>query len=108
MGTFVVMGSPERAPVYLPDGVAPPAWSGQSVYDLTREDIEAISQFCVDEAFEMGVNEAIDGVPALANPFHPRFMFGVPHATFSTYYGRGQCQAGSYSVAAQPMLFAGG
>lgn len=110
MGMMIVLkGAPDCAPVYLPEEGLPPAWSGKSLYDLSRSDIEAISQFCMDEAFEMGVDEVIDGVPALENPFHPRFMYGVPHATFSTYYGRGRCQAaGSYSVAVQPMLFAAG
>lgn len=106
MGTIVLNGGPDHAPVYLPDSGISPSWSGKSIFELSRLDLEAITSFSTDDAYEMGKNDFIEDRPLTPNPFHPRFLLGVPHTAFETYYQRGQLlAAGSWSASLDYGLF---
>ena len=92
MGTIAIEGAADFAPVYVPDEKSPPSWAGKSVFELTRQEIDAINTFCVDEAWEMGYDDAVDNTPR-DNPFHRRFLHGVPCALFALHYRRGSMAA---------------
>ncbi len=106
MLTIVMSGGPENAPVVLSDSGKSPSWSGKSIYDLSRQELESIALFTMDEAYELGKEDFIQDRPMTDNPFHPRFMQGVPHDTFHTFYQRGHLlAAGSWSASMDFRLF---
>ena len=99
MATIVLNGEPDHAPVYIPDSGNPPSWSGKSIYEMSRMDLEAIASFSMDVAYELGKDDFLEDRPETPNPFHQRFLMGVPHSTFDTFYRRGQVLAvGSFSA----------
>ena len=51
MATIVLNGGPDNAPVYIPDSGIPPSWSGKSIYELSRMELEAIANFTMDVAY---------------------------------------------------------
>lgn len=89
MGTIVMSGEAHRAPIYMPDSETGPSWSGKSVYELNKAEIEAINGFATDEAWQMGYDDVCEGIKARGNPFHRGFLHGVPFALFALYYRRG-------------------
>ncbi len=109
MPTIVLSGGPDHAPVYMPDTGNPPSWSGKSIYEMTRMDLEAIASFTMDVAYELGKEDFLEDRPETPNPFHQRFLMGVPRSTFETFYRRGQALAiGSYSASLDFGLFGEG
>jgi hypothetical protein len=106
MATIVLSGGPDHAPVYIPDSGNPPSWSGKSIYEMSRMDLEAIASFSMDVAYELGKDDFLEDRPETPNPFHQRFLMGVPHSTFDTFYRRGQVLAvGSFSASLDFGLF---
>ncbi len=92
-GTIVALGLATRAPeCRLASGIIP-TWSGRPMYELSIEDIEAVHDFCMEEAWMMGYEDAIMGEEERTNPFHRQFLNGVPYSVFMTYYTRGTLAA---------------
>lgn len=109
MATIVLNGGPDNAPVYIPDSGITPSWSGKSIYELSRMELEAIANFTMDVAYEMGKDDFLEDRPETPNPFHRRFLMGVPRTTFETFYRRGQALAvGSFSASLDFGLFGEG
>lgn len=109
MATIVLNGGPDHAPVYIPDSGNPPSWSGKSIYEMSRMDLEAIASFSMDVAYELGKDDFLEDRPETPNPFHQRFLMGVPRSTFDTFYRRGQALAvGSFSASLDFGLFGEG
>lgn len=106
MATIVLSGGPDHAPIYIPNSGNPPSWSGKSIYEMSRMDLEAIASFSMDVAYELGKDDFLEDRPETPNPFHQRFLMGVPHSTFDTFYRRGQVLAiGSFSASLDFGLF---
>lgn len=91
-------GAQDFAPIFLPAIGEEPTWSGKSIFELSKAEIEAISMFCMDAAFEMGMEDYVEGRRETKNPFHPRFLNGVPHSIYATYYRRGRGEASGERV----------
>ena len=70
MGTIVMPGEALFAPIYLPASGIAPGWSGKSVYELSQKDLEEVNSFCLDDAWEMGYEDSMDGRAERENPFH--------------------------------------
>ncbi|WP_126448069.1 hypothetical protein [Sulfuricystis multivorans] len=99
MPAILLSGDPEHAPIYIPDSGLPPAWSGKSIYELTKTDLDAIANFTMNEAYELGKEDFLEDRHETPNPFHRRFLMGVPRSIFETFYRRGQVLAvGSFSA----------
>ena len=89
VGTILAPGSAVFAPQFRPVSGEPPSWSGRAVHELSMDDIEAVQDFCMDDAWTIGFEDAVRQVER-ANPFHRQFLHGVPFACFLTYYSRGR------------------
>lgn len=89
-GTVVSMGTSVLAPVYMPREGNVPVWSGKKVFELSERDIDAVHEFCMEEAWNIGFEDGVDGIEERANPFHRQFMQGVPFSVFMMYYMRGR------------------
>lgn len=74
MGTIVMPGEALFAPIYLPASGIAPSWSGKSVYELSQQDLEEVNSFCLDDAWEMGYEDSMDGRAERENPFHRAFL----------------------------------
>ena len=107
MGTIVMPGEAIFAPIYIPTEGKIPSWSGKSLYELSKAEIEAVNVFATDEAWQMGYDDVCDGKDARENPFHRSFLHGVPYSLFSLFYRRGVA-AGNHNTFGSDMgrLFA--
>ena len=52
-----------------------------------------MNDFCMEEAWNVGYEDAASDLPERANPFHRQFMQGLPYSIFMTYYMRGRSAA---------------
>ena len=89
MTTIVTTGGADRAPAIRLTTGHELEWSGKTAAALSITDVEAIHHFCLDEGFELGIEEAMGGKET-PNPFHPRFLFGIPYSAYRTFYERGK------------------
>lgn len=89
IGSIVMDGDAQTAPVYLPLSGVSPAWSGKAASDLNKALVEQITEFATDEAWRMGYEDFRAGREDRPNPFHRVFLHGVPHAMFAMFYRRG-------------------
>ena len=66
------------------------SWSGRAQQDLSAEDIESITDFCLHHAQRWGEEDERAHREFAINPFAKAFLGGVPRAVFSSSYARGR------------------
>ena len=103
---IVMPGEALFAPIVLPVTGVAPSWSGKSVYELSQQYLEEVNSFCLDDAWEMGYEDSMDGRAERENPFHRAFLNGVSSALFAVYYRRGRAEACGEGMSLTGELFA--
>lgn len=83
---IVSSGTGDTAPIFMSEDGSVPKWCGKRDAVLSNADIEAITKFCMTDAFSRGLEEGA----LLSNPFNQRFINGVPAMIYATYLMRGE------------------
>lgn len=93
MEFVLVVGTAQTAPACA-NGVPPgPSWAGKRMHELTKNEMDDILNYCMQEGRRRGYADTMDGWPELINPFHEHFLHGMPWAQFRTFYDLGRNEA---------------
>lgn len=108
-GITVMPGSASLAPLFVPDNQETPDWAYKALEQLTEEDVQAIAEFCRQEGWEAGWDDAIaDTVREDArNPFHQQYLDGAAHELWRLNYRRGVREARASEDFRHVIQFAG-
>lgn len=108
MNYVFILGTEECAPNCLATAGAVPAWSGKTRSELTRGDLDDMLAFCMKEGQQIGYDDYRFGRPLRINPFHRRFLHGMPHLYFKSFYeiGRKKAKEAQDQIAEQLPLLA--
>lgn len=80
-----ITGTEEAAPVCLgADGS--PSWSGKRLKELSLSEMDRMLSFCMKVGKHLGYEDYRLGRPVRINPFHRRYLHGMPHLYFQSYY----------------------
>ena len=93
MNYVFILGTEECGPNCIAAGVAAPVWSGKTRSELTRPDLDDMLAFCMKEGQRIGYDDYRLGRPVRINPFHRRFLHGMPHLYFKSFYEIGRKKA---------------
>ena len=105
MNYVFILGTEECAPNCIAAGVAAPVWSVKTHSELTRSDLDDMLAFCMKEGQRIGYDDYRLGRPVRINPFHRRFLHGMPHLYFKAFYQIGRKDAAD-QMSKQPALLA--
>lgn len=104
MGVLILgCNRPDAAPEFFFNQAPPPVWNGREPGTLTSTEVVALIQFCSEEAWRQGYNDASNSRVAdtIANPFHPEFLEGRAHAQWAQSYAEGAHEANTDKAAGQ-------
>ena len=96
MDFIFYQGTEETAPVCIAMVGVAPAWQGKDRAELTKSDMDKMLEFCIREGKKIGYEDYCLGRTVLRNPFHRRFLHGMPH--FYCTSGRGSSRRFSASM----------
>lgn len=88
-----ISGSEEIAPNCIAAVGSAPEWSGKSRSELTRMDMDSMLAFCMTQGKRIGYEDFRLGRPVRVNPFHRRYLHGMPHLYFKAFYVIGRKEA---------------
>lgn len=86
-------GSEEAAPNCLAAAGSAPSWNGKTRSELARSDMDDMLLFCMNQGRQIGYDDYRFGRPVRINPFHRRYLHGMPHLYFKSFYELGRKQA---------------
>jgi hypothetical protein len=98
-------GTEETAPTCIAAAGLAPVWNGKSRSELTRSDMDDMLVFCMKEVRQIGHDDYRFGRPVRVNPFHRRYLHGMPHLYFKAFYQIGRKDAAD-QMSKQPALLA--
>ena len=108
MNYVFILGTEECAPNCIASSGAAPVWSGKTRSELTRGDLDDMLAFCMTEGQQIGYDDYRFCRPVRINPFHRRFLHGMPHLYFKSFYeiGRREAKEAHALIAEQVPLLA--
>ena len=108
MNYVFILGTEECAPNCIASAGADLVWSGKTRSELTRGDLDDMLAFCMKEGQQIGYDDYRFGRPLRINPFHRRFLHGMPHLYFKSFYeiGRKKAKEAQDRIAEQIPLLA--
>ena len=93
MNYVFILGTEESAPNCIAAAGTAPVWSGKTRSELTRSDLDDMLAFCMKVGQQIGYDDYRLGRPVRINPFHRRFLHGMAHLYFKSFYEIGRKKA---------------
>ena len=108
METVFLPGTEMSGPTCLTSVAKAPSWNGKRLQQLSKDELDDMLAFCMREGKNLGYDDYRFGRPLRINPFHRRFLHGMPHLYFKSFYeiGRKKAKVAYDRVAEQIPLLA--
>lgn len=108
METVFLPGTEVSAPTCLTSVAKAPTWNGKRLQQLTKDELDDMLAFCMREGKKIGYDDYRFGRPLRLNPFHRRYLHGMPHLYFRSFYemGRKAAREARATIADQMPLLA--
>lgn len=90
MEFVLVAGTENTAPISA-NGVPPgPTWAGKRLQQLSKDELDDMLAYCMKEGRRLGYEDTMECRPVRINPFHRRYLHGMPWLHFKSFYEVGR------------------
>lgn len=90
MDTGLIAGTETTAPACAAPGQEGPDWAGKRLNQLTKDNLDDMLAYCMRVGRRHGQEDALAHRPVRSNPFHPRYLHGMPWLHYKTFYAVGR------------------